>query len=69
MEAAVGLSLGGRPGGGAAAALLIWRLASFYVIFVLGPLAGWLLHSLRPTDAPHGGPVGASPTHEGGGRL
>ncbi len=43
MEAAVGLSIGANPGGGAAAALLIWRLASFYAIFLLGPLAGWLL--------------------------
>jgi uncharacterized protein (TIRG00374 family) len=43
MEAAVGLSVGG-----AAAALLIWRLASFYVIFLLGPPAGWLLYLSRP---------------------
>jgi uncharacterized protein (TIRG00374 family) len=46
MEAAVGLSVG--AGGGAAAALLIWRLASFYVIFLLGPPAGWLLYLSRP---------------------
>jgi uncharacterized protein (TIRG00374 family) len=47
MEAAVGFSIGA----GAAAALLIWRLASFYAIFVLGPLAGWLLHLARPKTA------------------
>ena len=46
MEATVGLSVG--VGGGAAAALLIWRLASFYVIFLLGPPAGWLLYLSRP---------------------
>ena len=46
VEAAVGLSVG--AGGGAAAALLIWRLASFYVIFLLGPPAGWLLYLSRP---------------------
>ena len=47
MEAAVGLSIGATRGGGAAA-LLVWRLASFYVIFVLGPPAGWLLYLSRP---------------------
>jgi uncharacterized protein (TIRG00374 family) len=57
MEAAVGLSIGGRARGGAAA-LLIWRLASFYIIFVMGPLAGWLLHLARPTSAPKGTSAG-----------
>jgi uncharacterized membrane protein YbhN (UPF0104 family) len=56
VEAAVGLSVG--AGGGAAAALLIWRLASFYVIFLLGPPAGWLLYLSRPVagdaSAAHG---------------
>ncbi len=42
MEAALGLSVG--AGGGAAAALLIWRLASYHVIFLLGPPAAWLLY-------------------------
>jgi glycosyltransferase 2 family protein len=65
MEAAVGLSLGGRAGGDTAAALLIWRLASFYVIFILGPLAGWFLHLARPTAAPFGITDGESPTHGG----
>jgi uncharacterized protein (TIRG00374 family) len=50
VEAAVGLSIGANPGGGAAA-LLVWRLASFYVIFLLGPLAGWLLYLSRPVAA------------------
>ncbi len=46
MEAALGLSVG--AGGGAAAALLIWRLASYHVIFFLGPLAAWLLYLSKP---------------------
>jgi uncharacterized protein (TIRG00374 family) len=49
MEAAVGLSIGANPGApNVAASLLIWRLASFYVIFFLGPPAGWLLYLSRP---------------------
>jgi uncharacterized protein (TIRG00374 family) len=47
MEAAVGLSIGA----GVAAALLVWRLASFYVIYLLGPLAGWLLYQSRSPAA------------------
>jgi uncharacterized protein (TIRG00374 family) len=50
MEAAVGFGIGGSLGG-AAAALLLWRLASFYVIFLLGPPAGWLLYLSRPVAA------------------
>lgn len=46
MEAALGLSVG--AGGGAAAALLIWRLASYHAIFVLGPPSAWLLYLSRP---------------------
>jgi uncharacterized protein (TIRG00374 family) len=52
IEAAVGLSIGANPGGGVAAALLVWRLASFYVIFLLGPPAGWLLYQSRPAAGP-----------------
>jgi uncharacterized protein (TIRG00374 family) len=51
MEAAVGLGIGSNPGGGVAAALLIWRLASFYVVYLLGPPAGWLLYQSRPVAA------------------
>ena len=51
MEAAVGFSIGANPGGGAAAALLVWRGASFYVIFLLGPLASWLIFVSRPDAA------------------
>ena len=58
MEAAVAFSIGGRAGA-AAAAVLIWRLASFYAIFVLGPLAGWLLHLSLPTA-----PTDRPTTHE-----
>ena len=50
MEAAVGLGIG-ADGGNVAAALLIWRLASFYVIFLLGPPAAWLLYLSKPTTA------------------
>ena len=47
MEAAVGFGVGGALGGGAAA-LLLWRVASFYVIFLIGPPAGWALYLSRP---------------------
>ena len=63
MEAAVGFSICGQAG--AAAALLIWRLASFYAIFVLGPLAGLLLHLARPNAAANGVADGASSTYGG----
>jgi glycosyltransferase 2 family protein len=51
VESAVGLSISANTGGHAAAALLIWRLASFYVIFLLGPPAAWLLYLSRPANA------------------
>jgi uncharacterized membrane protein YbhN (UPF0104 family) len=44
MEAALGLSVGA----GAAPALLIWRLASYHAIFLLGPPAAWLLYLSKP---------------------
>jgi uncharacterized membrane protein YbhN (UPF0104 family) len=43
VEATVGLSIGTSQGGGIAAALLIWRLLTVYISFLLGPLAGGLL--------------------------
>ncbi len=52
MAAAVGLSIGANPGGGVAAALLVWRLASFYIVYLLGPPAGWLLYQSRPAASP-----------------
>jgi uncharacterized protein (TIRG00374 family) len=52
MEAAVGLSISANPGGDVAAALLVWRLASFYVVYLLGPPAGWLLYQSRPAASP-----------------
>ncbi len=55
IEAAVGLSIG-AAGGSVAAALLLWRLASFYVVYLLGPPAGWLLYQSRPAG-------GASAAH------
>ena len=53
MEAALGLSVG--AGGGAAAALLIWRLASYHAIFLLGPPAAWLLYLSKPVNRSDGG--------------
>jgi uncharacterized protein (TIRG00374 family) len=53
MEAAVGLSVG--AGVGAAAALLVWRLASFYVVYLLGPLAAWLLYMGHPAGETYQG--------------
>jgi glycosyltransferase 2 family protein len=53
MEAALGLSVG--AGGGAAAALLVWRLASYHAIFLLGPPAAWLLYLSKPVAAKRGG--------------
>lgn len=50
MEAALGLGVGASAGG-AAGALLVWRLASYYVIFLLGPPASWLLHLSEPVAA------------------
>ncbi len=61
VEPAVGLSIGASPGGHAAAALLIWRLATFYVVFILGPPAGWLLYLSRPAAAAEAAAHGASP--------
>ena len=46
MEAALGLSIG--SGASVAAALLIWRLATYHAIFVLGPPAAWLLYLSKP---------------------
>jgi uncharacterized protein (TIRG00374 family) len=53
MEAALGLSVGAD--GGAAAALLIWRLASYHAIFLLGPPAAWLLYLSKPVTRTTGG--------------
>lgn len=45
VEAAVGLSIGSYvTGGSVAGALLLWRVLAFNVIFLFGPLAGWLLY-------------------------
>ena len=51
MAAAVGLSIGANPGGGVEAARLVWCLASFYIVYLLGSPAGWLLYQLRPVAA------------------
>jgi uncharacterized protein (TIRG00374 family) len=62
MEAAVGLGIG-AGGGNVAAALLIWRLASFYVIFFLGPPAAWLLYLSKPATTVGEAADDASPSH------
>jgi uncharacterized protein (TIRG00374 family) len=49
VEAALGLSVG-ASGPNVAAALLIWRLASYHAIFLLGPPAGWLLYVSKPVS-------------------
>lgn len=60
IEAAVGLILPGLAAGGALAApILIWRVTSFYIIFLLGPLAGGLLYFSEPVMKPHAGEDGA----------
>jgi uncharacterized protein (TIRG00374 family) len=43
VEATVGLSISANHGASIAAALLIWRLLTVYISFLLGPLAGGLL--------------------------
>jgi uncharacterized protein (TIRG00374 family) len=48
MEFVVGLAAGGHVAQPIAAPILIWRLGSFYLTFVLGPLAGWLLLLHKP---------------------
>lgn len=53
IEAAVSLSVGAGAGS-IAAAVLVWRLTSFYLIFLLGPPAGWLLYLSPPVVFPKG---------------
>ncbi len=48
MEFVVGLTAGGHLAQPIAAPILIWRLGGFYLTFVLGPLAGWLLLLHKP---------------------
>ncbi len=44
VEAAIGFAVGPYArSGSVAAALLVWRIVAFYIIFLLGPLAAWLL--------------------------
>jgi len=62
MEAALGLSVGASAPN-VAAALLIWRLASYHVIFLLGPPAAWLLYLSKPVTG------GRTPKHERGKEL
>lgn len=63
IEAAVSLSVGTGVGS-VAAAVLVWRLASFYLIFVLGPPAGWLLYLSPPVVFPKGSETTRKPAPE-----
>jgi uncharacterized protein (TIRG00374 family) len=55
MEVAVGYGTSSQVSSAELApALLLWRLASFYFIYAVGPLAGWLLFS-RGWSAPQRG--------------
>ena len=56
IEASVALAVGAGVGG-VAAAVLLWRLLSFYLIFVLGPTAGWLLYTSKPLSRPTRAPA------------
>jgi hypothetical protein len=56
----VGFSIG-TAGGSVAAALLLWRLASFYVVYLLGPPAGWLLYQSRPAGGASAAPARRRP--------
>lgn len=45
VEAVVGFSIGPYAANGSVAgALLLWRVLAFNIIFLIGPLAGWLLY-------------------------
>lgn len=47
IEVAVGLATQAQSSSRVAAALLLWRLCTFYVIFLVGPLVSWLLYRNR----------------------
>jgi uncharacterized protein (TIRG00374 family) len=49
MEFVVGLAMSGRVSSEAVApAILIWRACTFYVAYLLGPIAGWAILLDRP---------------------
>lgn len=49
VEAAIGFSVGPyAQSSSVAAALLVWRIVAFYIIFLLGPLAAWILFLRSP---------------------
>lgn len=47
IEAATALAVGAGVGT-VAAAVLLWRLLSFYLIFLMGPMAAWRLYLSKP---------------------
>lgn len=46
-EVAVGLATQAQSSSRVAAALLLWRLGTFYIIYLVGPLVSWLLYRTR----------------------
>lgn len=51
IEAATALAVGAGVGT-VAAAVLLWRLLSFYLVFLIGPVAGWRLYLYKPISSP-----------------
>ena len=47
IEVAVGLATQAQSSNRVAAALLLWRLGTFYLIYLVGPLVSWLLYRNR----------------------
>ena len=47
IEVVVGLATQAQSSSRVAAALLLWRLGTFYIIFFIGPFASWLLYRNR----------------------
>ncbi len=76
MEVAVGLGTSGLVERDVLTApLLLWRVASYYAVFALGPLAGWMLYrraahaahaACAARDAEPKGTPHAAPDHAGG---
>lgn len=58
IEVAAGIGVDARASASATAALTLWRVASFYACFGLGPLASWCL--LRHSNVARGAPNGSS---------
>ena len=53
IEVAVGLATQAPSSSTFTASLLLWRLGTFYLIFLVGPLTSWLLYSNRSAPPTH----------------